>query len=243
MECSLNFHYEAFTSLRGVSLMETRHSFQANSQLQSNSSLCLYNMILDTSIHDPSSSSSQLYTLLSETDRTFAPPTEQNQNHRGANAGDEPRDFSRKTQDQSSSVETVKPYAIEEPDDNPTSELDEQPQNWDNLVNSMKDLYCDSDNGNPRVMHPNRGRKRKPTDFGIQSDQSFGTTPVQDLHYQEPSLSPKRRRRRDKPLRESLRSTQSHRGSSESSDNYLSTDTSEANTANGSQAPDEMDID
>ncbi|KAL3482440.1 hypothetical protein BJX99DRAFT_2413 [Aspergillus californicus] len=183
-------------------------------------------MILDTSIHDPSSSSSQLDTLLGGTDRTFAPPTDQNQHNRGTNAGDEPRDFSRKTQGQSLSVETVKPYAIEEPDDDATSELDEQPQNWEHLVDSMEGLYCDSDHGNS------------------QSDQQpFRTTSVQDLNYQEPSLSLKRRRRRDMPLGESLRSTQSHRGSSESSDNYLSTDASEANTTNGSQAPDEMDVD
>ncbi|KAL4796920.1 hypothetical protein BDV19DRAFT_360065 [Aspergillus venezuelensis] len=165
---------------------------------------------------------------------------------------------------QSSGAHLVKPYAIEEPEEEPTFEREpeparaeqRQPRSWEDLVNSMEGLYCDSDNSSAGITSAKRGRKRKSANVyymgGISpSGESSGSGSVPDAQYQRPSLSPKRPRKkgersRDVPL--NLKAAQRHRvhrgrAFSGSSTTSFSTDTSDVNYVNGSPAPEAMDLD
>ncbi|KAL2815493.1 hypothetical protein BJX63DRAFT_160243 [Aspergillus granulosus] len=157
-------------------------------------------------------------------------------------------------------AQLVKPYAIEEPDDDTASESQEsslpqqrQPGLWEDLVGSMQDLYCDSDTNNPVVLYPSRGKKRKPSTTTASLPQPGHTrfsTSGRDAQYEGPSLGPKRRRRRDKLPKERheyFGATQEQRmhateGGASSSE-ALSTDSGGTNLASGSTTADEMDID
>ncbi|KAL5042921.1 hypothetical protein BDW71DRAFT_210782 [Aspergillus fruticulosus] len=153
--------------------------------------------------------------------------------------------------------EVVKPYAIEEPDEESTSELEvsdiaqqRQRKYWEDLVSSMEGLYCDSDRSNRESLHGKRGRKRKPTTTDVvRAGQSEESAVVPDAQYASPSLSSKRPRKKDEQSRERhLNSAQElviqrPRGLSSSSNTSVSTDTSGANPANGIPIPDAMDLD
>jgi len=93
--------------------------------------------------------------------------------------GDEPfsLDVSNHDPGYDADVEVVLPYAIEEPDDEPdqaSASMSSKPVTpkllglldlWQSdLVNSMRDLYCDSDSNDTRPwLGQKRGRKRKTT--------------------------------------------------------------------------------
>lgn len=106
-------------------------------------------------------------------------------------------------------VEVVRPYEVEEPADQGTGEfsmpwtrklLQDSDFYWQHeLVHSMQQLQCDSDNGDS-LMSPGgkRGRKRKPSGIaGGSAHSSWNPFNSESL----PSSS-KRRRRRSKPFRE-----------------------------------------
>ncbi|KAL4980621.1 hypothetical protein BDW66DRAFT_156361 [Aspergillus desertorum] len=151
----------------------------------------------------------------------------------------------------------VKPYAIEEPDEEFSSEPEmskiaqqKQRKYWEDLVSSMEGLYCDSDHSNPGLVRPNRGRKRKPTTTNsVRTGQSGESAFVPDAQYTSPSLGLKRARKWDEQPRERhLDSAQEvvsqrTRRLSSSSNTSVSTDTSGANTTNGFLTPDAMDLD
>lgn len=113
-------------------------------------------------------------------------------------------------------VEIVKPYAIEEPDDEtdqtptsaPTPNMPDAADNWQKeLVNSLRGLYCDSDSNDAHahahsLTRTKRGRKRKP-DISMTSSQSFQSLhgqAIKDRDFESrvgsAVLSPKRRRRK-----------------------------------------------
>ncbi|KAL4938006.1 hypothetical protein BDV06DRAFT_226420 [Aspergillus oleicola] len=165
---------------------------------------------------------------------------------------------------QNQSAQLVKPYAIEEPDEESISEPESeqtsteqrQPRSWEDLVNSMEDLCCDSDNSNAGVISAKRGRKRKSTNVYNManvspSGQSSGSGSVPDAQYQRPSLSPKRPRKKgeqSKDIPVNLKAAQRHRmrrrrALSGSSTTSISTDTSGINFTNGTPIPDAMDLD
>ncbi|KAL4926907.1 uncharacterized protein BDV17DRAFT_138142 [Aspergillus undulatus] len=173
-------------------------------------------------------------------------------------------DLPRNAPERDSGARLVKPYAIEEPNEETASEPESdpklpqrrQPRSWEDLVNLMEDLYCDSDHSNPGLMPTKRGRKRKPTNTsdmtdGSLSGQSFSTASLPDAQYERPSLSPKRSRKKEvrpKDVPASVRAAQRHRirrhrALSGSSTTSISTDMSSANPANGSPVPDAMDLD
>ncbi|KAF7122394.1 hypothetical protein CNMCM5793_000419 [Aspergillus hiratsukae] len=158
-------------------------------------------------------------------------------------------------------IEVVKPYAIEEPEDEaprpvPRLAISASPNDaepWQGeLVDSMQDLHCDSDH--PDLRHRSshkRGRKRKtPTPSGGAGSgrrQLYEAAP--DIQYDGPSASPKRLRRRGMRPKEGLRSTLSPRSSSETDSpaslslSPQSTDASGASPSNKPNVSDEMDID
>lgn len=110
-------------------------------------------------------------------------------------------------------VEIVRPYAIEEPDEEtdqtPTSvatpKLLDSTEQWQKeLLSSLRGLYCDSDSTDtPPLVRHKRGRKRKP-DASMTSYQDFQSPqqPVKDwgadvdMGGGNALLSPKRRRRK-----------------------------------------------
>ncbi|KAL5337322.1 hypothetical protein BJX70DRAFT_248850 [Aspergillus crustosus] len=166
-------------------------------------------------------------------------------------------DFSTESQKSESSVPLVKPYAIEEPDHGTIfeSERISLPQQrhskpWEDLVMSMEDLYCDSDNSSQSLSFPKIGRKRKPATIpSFPRPYHFRqSTPLPDIQYKKPALSPKRPRKRNqrRQCEENIGVAQGYRtgelGSS-SSGTSISPDTSYANSIKGSPTPGAMDID
>ncbi|KAI9376267.1 hypothetical protein BJX61DRAFT_416958 [Aspergillus egyptiacus] len=219
-------------------------------------------MVASTAVHGSSSRLSQTATARSISDRAPVSQTDQDRSNRGDSAGDDMdrfhiEDFPTDSQGHLASVQTVKPYSIEEPDEAIAEHETDPPRQeqqsgaWDSLIDSMKDLHCDSDNSASQSMPGKRGRKRKSTNVPSgppQADQSCPSVSTSDVYYQGPSLSSKRRRRKSKPSKSSLKGSHADyidpvQESSGVSDNSLSTDTSDANHTSGSTAPDEMDID
>ncbi|OJJ48650.1 hypothetical protein ASPZODRAFT_1651542 [Penicilliopsis zonata CBS 506.65] len=112
-------------------------------------------------------------------------------------------------------VEVVKPYEIEEPDDEyaiesprpgtPVKALEGAGGWQEELVDSMQELYCDSDTTqSPLRDGSKRGLKRKPTnssrpEVGCQSQ------PAEKSSETTAALSPKRLRRRSRRSREGFR--------------------------------------
>ncbi|KAL1968226.1 hypothetical protein VTN77DRAFT_2061 [Rasamsonia byssochlamydoides] len=114
-------------------------------------------------------------------------------------------------------VEVVRPYAIEEPDDDaeqtPTStstrpntpRLLDSAEYWQTeLVNSLRDLYCDSDsNDSHPLARQKRGRKRKTATASSPYQNPHLTAPEMrlqdvDLRPDGSFASPKRMRRRSR---------------------------------------------
>lgn len=110
-------------------------------------------------------------------------------------------------------VEVVRPYAIEEPDDEtdqtpttsaPAQSLLDSAENWQKeLVNSLRGLYCDSDSNDTHpLIRPKRGRKRKP-DTSMAASHGFQGMQEQPVKDREVDtrvgsnvFSPKRRRKK-----------------------------------------------
>ncbi|PYH89182.1 hypothetical protein BO71DRAFT_403274, partial [Aspergillus ellipticus CBS 707.79] len=167
-------------------------------------------------------------------------------------------------------IEVVHPYAIEEPEDEPTdtAEWTGTPvihfllrDNFDNvqgdLVDSMEGLCCDSDNSNHGVVFgQKRGRKRKPSGTAADSARIFrqrrsSSGSISDIQYKQPNGSPKRPFRKCWPSRERFKShAEMWQRDSSDTDTGLSggftsrspsTDTSGA-TLNGYPGPETMDI-
>uniref|UniRef100_A0A093VTZ3 Reticulocyte-binding protein 2 like a n=3 Tax=Talaromyces marneffei PM1 TaxID=1077442 RepID=A0A093VTZ3_TALMA len=132
-------------------------------------------------------------------------------------------------------VEIVRPYAVEEPDEEtdvtPTSvatpKLLDSTEQWQReLLSSLRGLYCDSDSTDtPPLVRHKRGRKRKP-DTSITSYQNDQNTqqPVKDWSVDvdmgrgSTFLSPKRRRQKSTRSREDIKiSHSSHLASEHSS--------------------------
>ncbi|KAL5359748.1 hypothetical protein BJX96DRAFT_61721 [Aspergillus floccosus] len=159
----------------------------------------------------------------------------------------------------------VKPYAVEEPEDEPAApsplftafrEIEDNGEtSQGDLIDSMEGLHCDSDN-DPRInIKFKRGKKRKPPTAAMGSSyahpQEHRTTT--DGQYGGSTLSPKRLRRRSKRSRENLRGTPADstryskfkgQESSESvSPSSNTTEASSVQTADGSTEADSMEID
>ncbi|PWY92665.1 hypothetical protein BO70DRAFT_357810 [Aspergillus heteromorphus CBS 117.55] len=162
-------------------------------------------------------------------------------------------------------VEVVYPYAIEEPDDEPTDTeqsmgskgtpmthlllRDSADGLQGELVDSMEGLYCDSDNSSHRVgISQRRGKKRKspgatPGSVWLFRRSSSSTTP--DVQYEQRSGSPKRPPKRSRHSREQSESLwQRYTSDTGSSGSFTSlspsTDTSGA-TPDGYPGTDSMD--
>lgn len=109
-------------------------------------------------------------------------------------------------------VEIVRPYAIEEPDEetdqtstSATPKLLDSTEQWQKeLLNSLRGLYCDSDSTDtPPLVRHKRGRKRKPdTSITAHQDLQSAQQAVKDKDFDvdmgggSALLSPKRRRRK-----------------------------------------------
>ncbi|KAL4775233.1 hypothetical protein BDW60DRAFT_139462 [Aspergillus nidulans var. acristatus] len=190
-----------------------------------------------------------------------APRTDQYQQDEDIPAAHEPEiydieDLPPDTPGLSLKTEVVKPYAIEEPDEEPTWEADvstaqfRQRKHWEDLVSSMEKLYCDSDLENLGSIRPKRGRKRKPTITNpVQTAQPGESAFVPDAQYASPSLSSKRARKKEELPKERYLDADEEviirrpRGLSSSSNASASTDTSGANLTNVFPTPDDMDLD
>lgn len=161
---------------------------------------------------------------------------------------------------------TVKPYAIEEPDDDPApvvqKELPCLPDNFERwqreLADYMKDLdsapdsAADSSHACAHPSSPKRGKKRKPPSTGHLHPLNchpFGSR-SRPQETQSTGLCPKRRRRRSKHPKEDrpvslhdFRETREAQSSNSSSSDLRSTDMSSTETMNDTPMSDEMDID
>lgn len=166
-------------------------------------------------------------------------------------------------------VEVVRPYAIEEPDEEtdqtPTSvatpKLLESTEQWQKeLLSSLRGLYCDSDSTDtPPLVRHKRGRKRKP-DTSMTSYQDFQSAQQSvkerdfdlDMGGGSTLLSPKRRRRKSTKSGEDIKVSHGSLLASE----YASTASSPVNVSSGTRederppllkrepsAKDRMDID
>jgi hypothetical protein len=166
-------------------------------------------------------------------------------------------------------VEIVRPYAIEEPDEEtdqtPTSvatpKLLDSTEQWQKeLLSSLRGLYCDSDSTDtPPLVRHKRGRKRKPdTSMTAYQDLQSAQQPVKDrdvdvnMGIESALLSPKRRRRKSTRSGEDIKVSPGSLLSSE----YASTASSPVNLSTGTRenegppllkrelsAKDRMDID
>lgn len=159
-------------------------------------------------------------------------------------------------------IEVVKPYAIEEPEDEaprpvPRLAISASPNDaepWQGeLVDSMQDLHCDSDHSDLRHRSSHkRGRKRKSPTLSAGNSVSGRRQlyeAASDIQYHGPSASPKRLRRRSMRPKEGLRTALSPRSSSETDSpaslslSPQSTDASGTSPSNKPNVSDEMDID
>jgi hypothetical protein len=167
-------------------------------------------------------------------------------------------------------VEVVRPYAIEEPDDDanqtPTSPRPSTPrlldstEHWQKeLVNSLRGLYCDSDsNDSNPFARPKRGRKRKTATASVPYHGNQMASPGMKLHEvdmpQEGTCdSPKRMRRGSRKSRDGLATVHSAlspaselRARTDSSSSRFASETNAMKPKYSNQrlpAGDQMDID
>ena len=163
--------------------------------------------------------------------------------------------------DYDGSIEIVKPYAIEEPDDEEDQLFDETPQSteptpqWQkDLVKFMDDLQCESDSsGSSLSSNQTRGKKRKSPSTASQ-DHPLAQSPADDAQLERPQVSPKRRCRESKgkqpqsDLEAVHAAFLSHASSdtwssvSSGSDTPFTDVSSPGDMCNESLAPDEMDM-
>lgn len=160
----------------------------------------------------------------------------------------------------------IRPYAIEEPDDDPNPAAQkERPCLPDSLECWQRDLvdYLDCDSDIYRVAKPHakqaRGQKRKPANtagighyYPLQSHSPGPKTRSDAAQSMTPGLSPKRRRRRSKLPRGDAKAVRSGfsmhdfrecTSTGSSSPDLRSGDVSSVDTMNDSSIVDEMDID
>ncbi|KAL2008936.1 hypothetical protein VTN00DRAFT_7130 [Thermoascus crustaceus] len=116
-------------------------------------------------------------------------------------------------------VEVVRPYAIEEPEEASTTESPRSTTRrpritdlWQNdLVDSMRDLDCNSDSNDARPRpSQKRGRKRKPTSTAGTYQHYRTSSPgtpfrVVDMRAEAMGFSPKKMRRRSKRSKEDMK--------------------------------------
>lgn len=165
-------------------------------------------------------------------------------------------------------TEIVKPYAIEEPDDEPNNKSHQSvlsclPDNFErwhvDLIESMDDLKCESDESASALRRgQKRGQKRKPATTASAASSSIQQSSPQgskctDTQYEMPGLSRKPPRKRTKrPKEDASPEDYSSSAASNGSESYMSsssalqsTDGSGAETDNMSSDPkaDKMDID
>jgi hypothetical protein len=168
---------------------------------------------------------------------------------------------------------TVKPYAIEEPDDEPDEEPDDDPapiaqkelpclpdnfERWQrelvdymNDLKSATDVATDSSHAWAHQSSPKRGKKRKPTGPGhLHPLNSHPFKPrSRSQETRSTGLYPKRRRRSKHPKEDGpvslhdFRETREAQSSTSSSSDLRSTDMSSTETMNDTPLSDEMDID
>ncbi|CAL5866240.1 uncharacterized protein PFLUO_LOCUS447 [Penicillium psychrofluorescens] len=161
---------------------------------------------------------------------------------------------------------TVKPYAIEEPDDDPAPvaqrELPCLPDHFErwqreladymNSLDSATDSATDSSHAWTHPSSPKRGKKRKPTGTGHLNPLSchpLGSR-SRSQEAQSTGFCPKKRRRRSKHAKEDrplslhdFREAREAQSSTSSSSDLRSTDMSNTETTNDTPMNDEMDID
>lgn len=158
----------------------------------------------------------------------------------------------------------VRPYAVEEPDDEAEDQIWETtepiPQWQTELVESLDELACESDTSASSLRSsPTRGQKRKSASTSSQDrypDQSPSLDPdlqLDDSESETTNMSPKRRRRKcqSKQFRANLDAADaaflSHHSyglsMSPSSESQFADANSSGSTSNGAATPDEMDMD
>lgn len=158
----------------------------------------------------------------------------------------------------------VRPYAVEEPDDETEDRIWETtepiPQWQRELVESLDELACESDTSASSLRSsPTRGQKRKSASTSSQDrypDQSPSLDPdlrSDDSESGTTNMSPKRRRRKgqSKQFRANLDAADaaflSHHNyglsMSPSSESQFADASSSGSTSNGVATPDEMDMD
>ena len=147
--------------------------------------------------------------------------------------------------DHDADIEVVKPYAIEEPDDEPTNpssghivtSLPDNFERWHiDLIGSMEDLGCETEShgtDSTSQSGQQRGKKRKPAT--TTSGASHNAPPssmreakqgANDPQYEGPGLS-RKRRRKPRPLREGMSlDRESPSSLSNSTDSYRSASSS-----------------
>lgn len=165
--------------------------------------------------------------------------------------------------DYDADIEVVKPYAVEEPDDEPTaqpqrhvvSSLPDHFERWHvDLIGSMEDLSCEPETDSPRS-EQRRGQKRKPATTGAShlSSSHLGSK-HSDVQHEGPSLSRKRPRRRTRRPKDGLKfdhgsssnasySTESYRSSSSAAPRSTDGSGTETGDLNSTTDSEKMDID
>lgn len=165
----------------------------------------------------------------------------------------------------------IKPYAIEEPEDEPTDQakdqclqsLPDQFERWHvDLVDTMDDIRCESDNNERASSEDKRGQKRKPGNASSGPSQSNANShsassppaaKAGNTRSDGPSLSPERLHRRNKrskggppPLQdassETSNATDSYCSASSAAQSTESSGT-EMGNSDSPPATDQMDID
>lgn len=154
--------------------------------------------------------------------------------------------------DYDADAEVVKPYAIEEPDDEPTnppprhmaSSLPDNFERWHiDLIGSMADLQCETEsNGTDSTSQSGqqRGKKRKPattasTSHNTQPSQRESKHGDKDSQYEGPGVSRKRLRRRPRLSSEGMSlNRESSSSLSNSTDSYRSESSSAPQSTEGS---------
>ncbi|UCK58069.1 hypothetical protein AFCA_000939 [Aspergillus flavus] len=185
-------------------------------------------------------------------------PSQQSQNTSNA-----PEDPLSRNSDQNAPI-VIQPYAVEEPEEEPPP-VSSKPtilflpgpnsEYWQaELVDSMEDLHCESDNSITKPMSRyNRGKKRKPSStapeyFQVFQKQSPGM-PQARRHEDGPNLKQRKLRRRTKQSNEALASPASGLSDVglselESSESFCSRSPSHGANSNQETTPSEqMDLD
>ncbi|KAJ5153104.1 uncharacterized protein N7482_009582 [Penicillium canariense] len=205
----------------------------------------------------------------STNDATYA-PTDNSSSHHSQNGSAPstpgPEDLLDQISD-TTEVKVLRPYAIEEPDDEPVPAVQRRglPCLPDCFERWQRDMVVGMDDMADKVVTspgvklsptPKRGQKRKPPGSAgaghshMGSNRSKSGTRLDDNAAPVPGISPKRRRRRSKPSGNALKISHPvslndfrETRANESSSSDLQSSGSSVDTANESALADEMDID